>query len=81
MHHDVTDQPQELPPLQSFELTYSPAHHPSGTPLDNTASRQVLAQRLTRIVVACSPQGAIDAFERRAGRMVTGCMRLQEDCA
>lgn len=63
--------------LQTYQLTYAPAYRPSGTPLEPTASRQTLAERKTANVEAITSDGAIDTFERDAGRMVTGCKRLQ----
>lgn len=63
--------------LQRFELTYSPAHKPSGVPLDQHASRQVLQQRLTQEVEAIDSDGAISLFERDSQRMVTACRRVQ----
>lgn len=69
---------QTPPALQRFELTYSPAHKPNGTPLDPRASRQVLQERRTAETSALNADGAVRAFERDHDRMVTDCKRVQE---
>jgi hypothetical protein len=66
-----------LAALQLFELTYAPGYKANGTPIDRTASRQVLAHRLTAQEEGLTADGAIDAFEQREGRMVTACKRVQ----
>jgi hypothetical protein len=65
-------------PLPAFQLTYSPAHRANGTPLDPTASRNVLGQRRTAIVRARHSDAAVWAFERDTDRMATACRRLQD---
>lgn len=67
------------PPAQiPYRVTYSPAHLPSGVPVDPQASRQVLAERRTASVIAPNADAACAMFERDSGRMVTACTRLQE---
>jgi hypothetical protein len=65
------------PALQLFKLTYSPAHTPTGVPLDRTASHQVLRERRTETIEALDCDGAIASFERSSCRMVTECKRVQ----
>lgn len=66
------------PAMVRFELTYSPAHRASGSPLNPHASRQVLAERITTTVEAIHADAAVMRFEREHGLMVTACTRLQE---
>jgi hypothetical protein len=66
------------PLLVTYQLTYSPAHRANGTPLDPTASRQVLAERRTVKLQARHADAAVWTFERATDRMTTGCKRLQE---
>lgn len=74
MDHSITERPV---PLATWQLTYSPAHKPSGTPLNPHASRQVMAQRLTTTIEAPTADAATGIFEREKGLMVTACERLQ----
>lgn len=64
--------------LQLYELTYSPAHTPSGTPHNPAASRQVLQERRTAQIEAPHADAAVWRFERDQGCMVTACKRVQE---
>jgi hypothetical protein len=64
--------------LTRFQLTYSPAHRANGTPIDPTASRQVLSERRTITVQAAHADAAVWIFEREHGRMATACKRLQD---
>lgn len=73
---DQQDTPQAAA-LTPYELTFAPGYYASGAPIHPRASRQVLSQRLTAQVQAATPEGAIDAFERREDRMVTACTRVQ----
>jgi hypothetical protein len=72
----LTD-PAAPPPLLTFKVTYSPSHTPMGIPLDKNASRQVLHERLEDTIQALNVDDAVQTFERRAGRMVTSCKRVQ----
>lgn len=67
----------ESPALTPFELTYSPAYRPSGSPIEPHASRQALQERRTAQVMALSAEGATRHWERLTGQMVTGCTRVQ----
>lgn len=66
-----------LPALTSFELTFAPGFTPSGVAHCATASRQVLAERLTTTVEALDSDSAIARFERTDNVMVTACKRVQ----
>jgi len=71
------DEYRQPPAAIPFRVTYSPAHLPSGVPLDPRASRQTLAERVTTTITAPTADAATWAFERDHNRMVTACTRLQ----
>lgn len=64
-------------PQQRFQLTYSPAHRPSGTPINPQASRNVLSERCTAEIEATTADAATAQFERDRNLMVTSCTRMQ----
>jgi hypothetical protein len=64
--------------LTRFQLTYSPAHHANGAPVDPMAGRQALAERRSITVQAAHADAAVWAFERDYRRMATACRRLQD---
>lgn len=64
-----------VPPAIHWRITFSPGHYPSGMPVNRHASRQVLAERLWRVVEAPTADAAVAHFERTENLMVTACER------
>ena len=64
-------------PAITWRLTFSPAHYPSGMPIDRYARREALAMRLHKFVQAPTADGAVAVFERQENLMVTACERAQ----